>query len=217
MASSDSTGTSNLTKLKGSENYPFWRTQMQFYLDEHSCWEITAGIEQCPIISAQQTATSTTAVRDWKIRNARAARVIMTATSTEIGDNLTNFTDAASMWMYLKRYEGSGLAQRMDVYIAWKDIQFTGKNLQLFTEKYQKALRRLDTYCMTLGHELRVYDLINRVAPFYSKWADTKRESLRSITRSATSSLDDALPSMDDLVKDLLLHDQDAEMKRQDK
>ena len=43
-----------------------------------------------------------------------------------------------------------------------------GKDLQLFTEKYQKALRQLDTYGMTLGHEVRVYDLINRVAPFYS-------------------------------------------------
>jgi hypothetical protein len=68
---------------------------------------------------------------------------------------------------------------------------------------------------MTLGHELRVYDLINRVAPFYSTWADIKRESLRSVTLSTTSPLDHALPSIDDLVKDLL--DQDAEMKRQDK
>jgi hypothetical protein len=70
--------------------------------------------------------------------------------------------------MYLKRYEGSGPVQRMDAYISWKDLQFTGKDLQLSTEKYQKALRQLDTYGMTLGHELRVYDLINRVIPFYS-------------------------------------------------
>jgi hypothetical protein len=64
-------------------------------------------------------------------------------------------------------------------------------------------------------HELRVYDLINRVALLYSTWADIKRESLRSVTLSITSLLDDALPSIDDLVKDLL--DQDVEMKRQDK
>jgi hypothetical protein len=114
---------------------------MQFYLDEHFCWEIAAGIEQYPGLSAPQTATSTTAVRDWKTRSARTARVIMIATSTEIRDNLTNFTDAASMWIYLKRYEGSRPAQRMDAYICWKDLHFTGKDLQLFTEKYQKALR----------------------------------------------------------------------------
>jgi hypothetical protein len=113
---------------------------MQFYLDEHFCWEIATGIEQYPGLSAPQTATSTTAVRDWKTRSARTARVIMIATSTEIRDNLTNFTDAASMWIYLKRYEGSGPAQRMDAYICWKDLHFTGKDLQLFTEKYQKAL-----------------------------------------------------------------------------
>ena len=70
----------------------------------------------------------------------------------------------------------------------------------------------MDTYGMTLGHELRVYDLINRVAPFYSTWADIKRKSLRSVTLSVASLLDDALPSIDDPVKDLL--DQDAEMKR---
>ena len=137
MASSDSAGLSKLTKLKGRENYPFWRTQMQFYLDEHSCWEIATGIEQCPGTSAPQTSISgssaspapTTAVRDWKTRNARAARVIMTATSAEIGDNLTNFTDAASIWTYLKRYEGSGPAQRIDAYISWKNLQFTSKDL----------------------------------------------------------------------------------------
>jgi hypothetical protein len=152
---------------------------------------------------------------------------------------------------HLKRYEGSGPAQRMDAYICWKDLHFTSKDLQLFTEKYQKALRQLDTYGMTLSHdvmiltlhvtrlgaprcvyhlphlhsfnnqastslthELRVYDLINRVALFYSTWADIKRESLRSVTLSITSPLDDALPSIDDLVKDLL--DQDVEMERQD-
>lgn len=153
MASHDSAGSSKLTNLKGRENYPFWRTQMQFYLDEHSCWEIAIGIEQCPIFSGPDDPTVVTpsssaspapvntAVRDWKTRNARAARVIMTATSSEIGDNLTNFTDAASMWTYLKRYEGSGPAQRMDAYITRKDLQFSGKDLQSFTEKYQKALR----------------------------------------------------------------------------
>ena len=173
MASSDSAGSSKLTKLKGRENYPFWRTQMQFYLDEHSCWEIVTGIEPYPGTSALQMTTSgsgavsgaatpsnaampatTTsssalapslvAIRDWKTRNACAARVIMTATSAEIRDNLTNFTDAASMWTYLKRYKGSGPAQRMDTYISWKDLQFTGKDLQLFTKNYQKALRQLD-------------------------------------------------------------------------
>jgi hypothetical protein len=141
MASSDSAGSSKLTKLKGRENYPFWRTQIQFYLDEHFYWEITTGVEECPSISTPQTATSTTAVRDWKTRNARAARVIMIVTSTKIRDNLTNFTDAVSMWIYLKRYKGSRPVQRMDAYISWKDLQFTGKDLQLFTEKYQKALR----------------------------------------------------------------------------
>jgi hypothetical protein len=65
---------------------------------------------------------------------------------------------------------------------------------------------------MTLSYELRVYDLINRVAPFYSTWADIKRKSLRSITLSTTLLLDHALLSVNDLIKDLL--DQDAEMKR---
>jgi hypothetical protein len=108
MASSDSAGSSKLTKLKGRENYPFWRTQMQFYLDEHFCWEIATSVEECPSISTPQTATSITAVRDWKTRNARAARVIMIVISAKIRDNLTNFTDAVSIWIYLKRYEGSG-------------------------------------------------------------------------------------------------------------
>jgi hypothetical protein len=141
---------------------------MQFYLDEHFCWEIATGVEECPSISTPYIATSITTVRNWKTRNARAARAIMTATSAEIGDNLTNFTDAASIWIYLKRYDRSGPAQRMDAYISWKDLQFTGKDLQLFTEKYQKALRQLDTYGITLSYELRVYDLINRVTLFYS-------------------------------------------------
>jgi hypothetical protein len=101
MAPSKSAGSGKLIKLKGRENYPLWRTQMQFYLDEHFYWEIATIIDQYPGLSTPQTATSTTPVRDWKTRNARAARVIMTATSTEIGDDLTNFTDAASVWMYL--------------------------------------------------------------------------------------------------------------------
>jgi len=53
----------------------------------------------------------------------------MTAILAEIRDNLTNFTDAASMWTYLKRYEGSRPTQQIDAYISWKDLQFTSKDL----------------------------------------------------------------------------------------
>lgn len=139
----------------------------------------------------------------------------MTSTVPEIGENLVDFTDAQSMWVYLKRYEGSGPAQRIEAYNAWKDLQFNGRDLQVFTEKYQKTLRQMDNFNMALGHELRVYDLINRVAPFYSTWADIKRESLRKVTLAATAPADEHLPSIDSLTKDLL--DQDAEMRRQDK
>lgn len=228
MQSSGSAGSSKLTMLNGRENYRFWRTQIQFYLDEHNCWDIVNSIElrpdgsvpQTPVSGDDETVVSNdrqhqTALRDWKSRNARAVRVIMTSTVPEIGENLVDFADAQSMWTYLKRYEGSGPAQRIEAYNAWKDLQLAGRNLQVLSEKYQKTLRQINNFNMAPGHELRVYDLINRVAPFHSTWADIKRESLRKVTLSATAPADEHLPSIDSLIKDL--SDQDAEMRRQDK
>jgi hypothetical protein len=68
---------------------------------------------------------------------------------------------------------------------------------------------------MTFGCELRLYDLIDCVAFFHPTRAEIKRKSMCSVKLSFTSPPDDALSSIDALIKDML--DQDAEMKRQDK
>jgi hypothetical protein len=94
-------------------------------------------------------------------------------------------------------------------------MEFDGKSIQKFSEDYLASLRKIDNFKMQLGKELRIYDFISCMAPYYGTWADIKRNSLRHITFSDTTAPDDQLPSIEDLVKDLLDHD--IEMKRQDK
>jgi hypothetical protein len=47
-------------------------------------------------------------------------------------------------------------------------MEFDGKNVQKFTEDYQASLRKIDNFKMQLGKELRVYDSISCITPYYS-------------------------------------------------
>jgi hypothetical protein len=58
-----------------------------------------------------------------------------------------------------------------------------------------------------------VYDFISCITPYYSTWADIKRDSLRHITFNDTVTPDNQLPSIEDLVKDLLDHNAEMNVK----
>lgn len=53
----------------------------------------------------------------------------MTSTVPPTGENLVEFTEAQSMWVYLERYKSLELAQRIEAYNAWKDLQSIGRDI----------------------------------------------------------------------------------------
>jgi hypothetical protein len=71
------------------------------------------------------------------------------------------------MWTYLKKYEGSGPTQRMEAYSHWRSLQYDRKDIESFISQYTYALRRLDAFELNIDAELKVYEFIDRVAPFY--------------------------------------------------
>ncbi|KAI6787438.1 hypothetical protein KC343_g10664 [Hortaea werneckii] len=240
----DSAATSGrLPKLRGRENYKVWAHQIETFIDGIGAWEITTGEEEGPTrprvpqsshdegedaednfpVSSNELKQYNrdmkeykTELRDWKSRHSKAKTAITVNCTESIQQLLTEFSTAHEIWTFLKgQYGGSGPAQRLEAYTTWSTMEFDGKSLQKFTEDYQASLRKIDNFKMQLGKELRVYDFIGCITPYYSTWADIKRDSLRHITFNDTATPDDQLPSIEDLVKDLLDHD--AEMKRQDK
>jgi hypothetical protein len=119
------------------------------------------------------------------------------------------------MWSYLKKYEGSGPAQRMEAYSYWRSLQFDRKDIEAFTSQYTHALRRLEAFRMTMDAELKVYEFIDKVAPFYMEWANITRASLRLIPVDKGKLTESKLPTLDSLIADLLDHDK--ELKRTEK
>jgi hypothetical protein len=119
------------------------------------------------------------------------------------------------MWTHLKKYEGSGPAQRMEAYGYWQSLQYDGKDIEAFTSQYTHALRRLEVFRLTMDAELKLYDFIGRVAPFYMEWANITRASLRLLPLSNGKLTVSKLPTLDSLIADLLDHDK--ELKRTEK
>ena len=63
--------------------------------------------------------------------------------------------------------------------------------------------------------ELKVYEFIDRVAPFYMEWANITRASLRLLLINNGKLTKSKLPTLDSLIADLLDHDK--ELKRTEK
>jgi hypothetical protein len=68
---------------------------------------------------------------------------------------------------------------------------------------------------MTMDAELKVYEFIDKVAPFYMEWANITRASLRLIPVDNGKLTESKLPTLDSLIADLLDHDK--ELKRTEK
>jgi hypothetical protein len=91
----------------------------------------------------------------------------MTTVTPEICQELVGIDGAQAMWTHLKKYEGSGPAQRMEAYSHWRSLQYDGKDIESFISQYTYALRRLDAFKLNMDAELKVYEFIDRVALFY--------------------------------------------------
>jgi hypothetical protein len=85
----------------------------------------------------------------------------------------------------------------MAVFEEWDNLYFEGKDLKGFCIQYQQVLREIDSLGIQLDKELRLYAFINRMSRHYDTWAKIKRESIHSTIK-------DALPSLDDVVKSLM-------------
>jgi hypothetical protein len=232
-----STSSGKLMKLKGRENYPAWAQQVQYHLREVRAWDIVQGSELAPKLVDRVEGKEVAEARkdeygnvtkcysdmdkheekyaDWDARGSRAARVIMTATTPEICQELVGIQGAQAMWSHLKKYEGSGPAQRMEAYSHWRSLQYDGKDIEAFTSQYTTALRRLEAFKLTMDAELKVYEFIDRVAPFYMEWANITRASLRLLPIDHGKLTESKLPTLDGLIADLLDHDK--ELKRTEK
>lgn len=226
-----------LMKLKGRENYPAWAQQVQYHIREVRAWDIIQGHELAPELVDRVEGKDVAEARrdehgnvtkcysnidkheekyaDWDARGSRAARVIMTAVTPEICQELVGIEGAKAMWSHLKKYEGSGPAQRMEAYSHWRSLQYDGKDIEAFTSQYTHALRRLEAFKLTMDAELKVYEFIDRVAPFYMEWANITRASLRLLPIHNGKLTELKLPSLDGLIADLLDHDK--ELKRTEK
>jgi hypothetical protein len=63
------------------------------------------------------------------------------------------------MWTFLKNYEGSGPAQRIESYSHWRSLEYDGKDIEAFTSQYTHVLRRLMAFKLIMDAELKVYVL----------------------------------------------------------
>ena len=210
---------------------------MQYHLREVRAWDIVQGSELAPKLVDRVEGKEVAEARkdeygnvakcysdmdkheekyaDWDARGSRAARVIMTATTPEICQELVGIAGAQAMWSHLKKYEGSGPAQRMEAYSHWRSLHYYGKDIEAFTSQYTSALRRLEAFNLTMDAELKVYEFIDRVAPFYMEWANITRASLRLLPINHGKLTESKLPTLDSLIADLLDHDK--ELKRTEK
>jgi hypothetical protein len=184
-----------LPKLRGRENYKIWAHQLETFIDGIRAWEITSGEEKEPIEpqdprnsqSESEDAEDTiqvsstelkqykedlkeykTELRDWKSRHSKAKTAITVNCVESIQQLLTEYGTAYEIWTFLKgQYGGSGPAQRLEAYNTWSTMEFDGKSIQKFSEDYLASLRKIDNFKMQLGKELRIYDFISCVAPYY--------------------------------------------------
>jgi hypothetical protein len=165
-----SSSSGKLMKLKGRENYPAWAQQVQYHLRDVRAWDIVQSRELAPKLDDQVNGKDVARAHtelgkttkcypdmdkheekyaDWDTRRSRAARVIMTAVTPEICQELVGIEGASAMWTHFKKYEGSGPAKLMEAYSHWRSLQFDGKDIEAFTSQYAHALRRLEAFRMT--------------------------------------------------------------------
>jgi hypothetical protein len=60
----------------------------------------------------------------------------------------------------------------MEAYRHWRSLQFDGKDIEVFTLQYTHALCHLEAFGVNIDAELKVYEFIDRGAPFYIEWAN---------------------------------------------
>ena len=218
MANDDHGGNmSNAQKLKGKENFKSWRPLMESILTGKDLWEYIDPEEgdrrELPVkVDGQDQAAFDQQRKRWQVSNGKASATIMMNCQTHIIETLAQIKGAAAQWDYLQeQYEPTGAAYRMSVFNQWEELRHDGKGLEEFCTKYQSVLRQMDGLDIVISKELRVYGFLSRVAPYFSTWAEIKREHFRYLKGKGTQ-LDTQLPSVDDLVKGLL--DEEREQKR---
>ena len=106
------------------------------------------------------------------------------------------------IWNYLRsKYEPSGLAHQFSMYQEWQLIQYDGKDLEDFINKYTQACSRLKESKVDVSDTIKLYQFITIISPWYEKFTATIRDKLRNIKD------DKDLPLLDDLISNLLDED----------
>src|SRR5271156_289276 len=92
-------------KLKGTENYPQWKSQIQVLLESKDLesYILPTNIKPDP---AEVTSDE---VKTWKVNNAKAKMAIMLNVVAEPAELISSIEAASEMWSTLQsQYEGQG-------------------------------------------------------------------------------------------------------------
>ncbi|KAL8153640.1 hypothetical protein V2J09_011400 [Rumex salicifolius] len=86
--------TSGIEKLNNN-NYTYWRSCMESYLQGQDLWETVAGASTSP---PESTPTNTEALRKWKVRAAKALYVIKVTIETHLIEHIRDVKTPKEAW-----------------------------------------------------------------------------------------------------------------------
>ena len=106
-----------IEKLRGPDDWPQWKWQMNLILCAHGLETIVDGSRECPILAEDANEDQQKKVSLWKMDNAEAASFIASNLSRPLADLVLTSTSALGIWGKLcSRFERSS-SQRLNMLI----------------------------------------------------------------------------------------------------
>jgi uncharacterized membrane protein YgcG len=145
-----------IEKLKGSENWPFWKTRMEIYFKSKGLWKIISGTETAPAVPAALAADAVAgdqvifnarvkAVDDYEMREAKVLNSLFSAVHPSIQNSLINPTlkTPKQKWDFLQeKYDRKTLSNKYQLLYKLLHIRYEG-NVDKYVGEFQDVQQRL--------------------------------------------------------------------------
>lgn len=199
-----------VTKLKGSADYPSWKTAIKYSLMSAGLWDLVEGgdvehppkpdVSSQPIMAGGSIPGTTMPslapqTSDWTARNNKATAIIILTVSLEITVVIDDMKTAKEMWDHLARlYLPHGFNLK---YVLFNNLyacrldQFSSADV--YALKYRTLLREIAASGLVIDETLKVITFLSNIGSSYPQWVTVKRSGARNV-----------VPSLDDLIAKLI-------------
>lgn len=184
-------------KLNGKENYKTWSARMKSDLQGQALWRYTdaeslrappvkreaaLGAAGAPAVAAESDDDYEDRVDRYDAKVHKSRTYILDNCDSWIADQCAEAYDtAAALWTHLNdQYGKQGMSQEYSTYLEWAQLQYDGRDLERFCERYRSKLLKLnkiDDFKVSEKHSL--FCFLSLIGEYFPQFTANMRQDMR--------------------------------------